>query len=270
MDKQEKEVLNKRTTIHDVAHEAGVSMTTVSHALNGYKDVNEQTRQKIVEIARRLDYMPDEAGRSLRGIQKKTIALLIAGELLEEDPSGIMYGLTSGIYKVAQKMEYEFTILTMPSDKQLKISFGQICKRKKLTGIIVYGLAMDMPYYEQIKNSEIPCVLVDVAMDGDNVREVSADNEKASFEEVEHLIENGYCNIAMLSGKKMAQVSERRESGYKRALEKHGFRVREEWIVDCQFDKVRQCRKQELKRRYPGLMHFSAQATALQSERSMA
>ena len=51
MDKQEKEVLNKRTTIHDVAHEAGVSMTTVSHALNGYKDVNEQTRQKIVEIA---------------------------------------------------------------------------------------------------------------------------------------------------------------------------------------------------------------------------
>ena len=46
MDKQEKEVLNKRTTIHDVAHEAGVSMTTVSHALNGYKDVNEQTRQK--------------------------------------------------------------------------------------------------------------------------------------------------------------------------------------------------------------------------------
>ena len=70
MDKQEKEVLNKRTTIHDVAHEAGVSMTTVSHALNGYKDVNEQTRQKIVEIARRLDYMPDEAGRSLRDTEE--------------------------------------------------------------------------------------------------------------------------------------------------------------------------------------------------------
>ena len=71
---------------------------------------------------------------------------------------------------------------------------------------------MDMPYYEQIKNSEIPCVLVDVALDSDHVSEVSADNEKASFEEVEHLIENGYCNIAMLSGKKMAQVSERRKA----------------------------------------------------------
>ena len=105
MAKDRKLYLNERTTIRDVAQEAGVSLTTVSHALNGYKDVSEKTRQKVMEVARRLDYMPDEAGRSLRGIQKKTIALLLAGELPEEDPSGMMFGLTSGIYKIAQKME---------------------------------------------------------------------------------------------------------------------------------------------------------------------
>ena len=257
MAKEGKVNLDKRTTIRDVAQEAGVSLTTVSHALNGYKDVSEKTRKKVMEVARRLDYMPDEASRALRGIQKKTIALLITGELTEEDPSGIMYGLTSGIYKIAQKMEYEFAILTMPSNKQIKTSFGQICKRKKLTGIIVYGLSMDMPYYEQIKDSEIPCVLVDVAMDGGNVREVSVDNEKASFEEVEHLIENGCCNIAMLSGKKLAQVSERRECGYRRALEKHGFRIKEEWIEDCQFDQKTAVQKSmELKHRYPEIDAF--------------
>lgn len=170
-----------------------------------------------------------EAGRSLRGIQKKTIALLLAGELPEEDPSGMMFGLTSGIYKIAQKMEYEFTILTMPTNKQIKISFGQICKKKKLTGIIVDGLAMDMPYYEQIKNSEIPCVLVDVALESDHVCEVSVDNEKASFEEVEHLIENGCRNIAMLSGKKTAQ----------------GVRTQRVWIQAC----IRETRTP-----YPGRM----------------
>ena len=78
-----------------------------------------------------MDYIPDEAGRSLRGIQKKTIALLLAGELPEEDPSGIMFGLTSGIYKIAQKMEYEFTILTMPTNKQIKISFGTDLQEKE-------------------------------------------------------------------------------------------------------------------------------------------
>lgn len=257
MAKDRKLYLNERTTIRDVAQEAGVSLTTVSHALNGYKDVSEKTRQKVMEVARRLDYMPDEAGRSLRGIQKKTIALLLAGELPEEDPSGMMYGLTSGIYKIAQKMEYEFTILTMPTNKQIKISFGQICKKKKLTGIIVDGLAMDMPYYEQIKNSEIPCVLVDVALESDHVCEVSVDNEKASFEEVEHLIENGCRNIAMLSGKKTAQVSERRECGYRRALEKYGLHIREEWIEDCLFDQKTAVQKSiELKKSYPEIDAF--------------
>ena len=86
MAKDRKLYLNERTTIRDVAQEAGVSLTTVSHALNGYKDVSEKTRQKVMEVARRLDYMPDEAGRSLRGIQKKTIALLLAC-LLYTSPS---------------------------------------------------------------------------------------------------------------------------------------------------------------------------------------
>ena len=61
MAKDRKLYLNERTTIRDVAQEAGVSLTTVSHALNGYKDVSEKTRQKVMEVARRLDYMPDEA-----------------------------------------------------------------------------------------------------------------------------------------------------------------------------------------------------------------
>ena len=145
----------------------------------------------------------------------------------------------------------------MPTNKQIKISFGQICKKKKLTGIIVDGLAMDMPYYEQIKNSEIPCVLVDVALESDHVCEVSVDNEKASFEEVEHLIENGCRNIAMLSGKKMAQVSERRECGYRRALEKHGLHIREEWIEDCLFEqKIAVQKSIELKKSYQEIDAF--------------
>ena len=89
MAKDRKLYLNERTTIRDVAQEAGVSLTTVSHALNGYKDVSEKTRQKVMEVARRLDYMPDEAGRSLRGIQKKTIALF-ACERCRKRRSGSM------------------------------------------------------------------------------------------------------------------------------------------------------------------------------------
>ena len=66
MAKDRKLYLNERTTIRDVAQEAGVSLTTVSHALNGYKDVSEKTRQKVMEVARRLDYIPDVLCLDLR------------------------------------------------------------------------------------------------------------------------------------------------------------------------------------------------------------
>lgn len=248
---------NTRATIRDVAQEAGVSLTTVSHALNGYKDVSEKTRQKILDVAKKLDYIPDADGRALRGMQKKTLAFLVAGEMQKEDPSGMIYGVMSGIYGVTQKREYEFEILAMPIKKQAKISFNQLCRSKKLTGMVVFGLSMDMPYYEQIQESEIPCVLVDVAMDGDNVREVSVDNEKAAFEEVEHMIQNGFCNIAMLSGKETAQVSQLREQGYRKALDKYGLRIREEWMEDCLFDKeVAVQKSMELKHRYPEIDAF--------------
>ena len=54
-----------RTTIRDVARQAGVSITTVSKALNDYSDVNPETRQKIKEIAEKLNYVPNAAGRSM-------------------------------------------------------------------------------------------------------------------------------------------------------------------------------------------------------------
>lgn len=257
MKETDKMCQSMKVTIRDVANEAGVSLTTVSHALNGYADVSEKTRKKIFDIAKRLDYIPDEDGRALRGIQKKNIAFVLTGNMPTADPSGFTFGLMSGIYTVAQEKEYDFEIITVPVRNQNKVTFNQVCRRKKLTGVVVYGLAKDMPYYEQIRESKIPCILVDVKMEGLHVREISVDNEKASFEEVEHLIQNGFRNIAMLSGKKVAQVSELRENGYRRALKYYGFPIIEKWIVDCDFDKdISMQKAMELKHLYPEIDAF--------------
>ena len=63
-------------TIKDIAKAAGVSVTTVSRALNGYSDVNEQTRQRIQEVAEQLDYAPNHIARGLVMNRSKTIGLL--------------------------------------------------------------------------------------------------------------------------------------------------------------------------------------------------
>ena len=76
-----------KVSIRDVAKEVGVSITTVSRALNGYSDVSEKTKEKIFEAVERLDYAPDANARSMGGKAEINIALLTS-ELKERDENG--------------------------------------------------------------------------------------------------------------------------------------------------------------------------------------
>ena len=72
------------TTIRDVAKAAGVSVSTVSRALNGYQDVNEKTRRRIQETSRQLGYIPNQSAKNLSSKTAKNVALLISGIATEE------------------------------------------------------------------------------------------------------------------------------------------------------------------------------------------
>lgn len=65
-------------TIRDVARAAGVSITTVSRALNGYPDVNPETRRRVLEIAEQLNYRPNQVARSLVTQHTRTVGLLVS------------------------------------------------------------------------------------------------------------------------------------------------------------------------------------------------
>ncbi|MCD7820385.1 MAG: LacI family transcriptional regulator [Lachnospiraceae bacterium] len=253
-----------RTTIKDVAKLAGVSLTTVSHALNGYKDVSEQTRQRVLEAAKQLDYAPDENARALGGRPSQTIALMLAGGLNNTDESGMIFGLISGIYSVAQTTQYDFMILTASREMQSEQSFVRQCRQKMVDGIIVFGLAVDMLYYEQIKECGIPCILVDVDLPGDTNRMVSVDNERAAYEEVSHMFDQGYRNIAVLNGRPEAQVCSRRLMGYQRALAERGLPVRPEWNVYTEYDEGKTANAvRDLTARYPEIDAFFCASDAV-------
>lgn len=245
------------TTIKDVARKAGVSITTVSHALNGYPDVSEKTRNKIIEVARQLDYVPNRNGRALGGILQPTVAFMLIGGLRETDPSGMTFGLLSGINDVVQKKGYNFVLLTASEKRQKELSFMQMCREKMVSGVVIYGLSTDAEYYSQIQKSNLPCVLVDMDLPGENNRMVAVNNEKAAYEEVCYMLEKGFKNIAMLNGKKVADVSEQRYKGYAAALEKYGKKVRPEWVADCGFDgTIGETMAMELMGRYPEIDAF--------------
>jgi len=224
----------ERATIRDVAKSCNVSITTVSKALNGYPDVNEATKEKVEKAAKALGYVPNTSARSLGGIREKTIALLISS-LEKRDESGYTNELISSIYNECEKRGYEFILLATDSLRQKEMTFLELCRYKNLDGAVVMGLNMNDAYYAELKNSPIPCALMDMDVAGDKLCLISTDNESASYEAVEHLIKAGRKKIALLNGKKTAHVSQERFLGYKKALEANGIQINDEYIINTDF-----------------------------------
>lgn len=248
----------KRTGIRDVAKAAGVSITTVSRALNGYSDVSAETKERILQIANEMNYVPNANARSLGGIATKTMAYLVSG-LNKVDESGIVYGIMSGMYHVAAQHHYEFIILTTDAMRQGEMNYVQLCRQKNIDGVLVFGLNTHDPYYSEVVNSEIPCVVVDSDYRNGSVCALSVNNEKASYEAVAYLIENGHKNIGMMSGKVSAFVSKQRLEGYLKALRRHELEIKDDYIGDGNFLRE-DARKETLKilKMHPEITAFFA------------
>ena len=170
----------ERATIRDVAKKAGVSITTVSKALNDYPDVNPETRSRIQEIARQMNYVPNVAGRSMGGRVDKVIGLLI-NDLRPIDPSGSVYGILSGVCHACQDNNIEFILMTTDSRQQTQRTLKVLCLRKQLTGLICAGFRLHDPYLQQLDEIDIPCAFIDIRTSSPDVLNITMDNERADL-----------------------------------------------------------------------------------------
>lgn len=212
----------KKASIKDVAKEAGVSITTVSRALNGYNDVSEATKEKIFKVVERLNYAPNMNARALGGISVPTLALLVSGLKKRED-SGFVFGMISGLYHTSLENNCEFILLTTNGAKQREVNYIQLCRQMNISGVMISGLRIDDPYYIELVNSEIPCVIVDADITGKKICTLSIDNLKASYDAVKYLLDKGHRHIGMMNGSASAEVSKYRFSGYAKALQEESI-----------------------------------------------
>jgi LacI family transcriptional regulator len=224
-----------KASIKDVAREAGVSITTVSRALNGYSDVNADTKKRIEEVAFRLNYAPNLNARSMGGMKTKVLAFLVSG-LHPSEESGFVFGILSGLYQTTIDKNYEFILLTTTGAKQYEMNYIQLCRQRDIKGVLISGLTDDDPYYSELVDSEIPCVVVDTEIKGEKVCSISTDNIKASKEAVQYLIANGHRNIAIMNGKHSADVSKQRYWGYKKGLQEAGIAINQEYVCCGNFE----------------------------------
>lgn len=199
--------------IRDIAKEAGVSISTVSYALNGSPRVSDKTRDRIVAIANKLNYIPNMAGQNLRKQKTDIIAVHIASY------QGAFYGdLLQGMHEKATDYGFELIVC---SGKRSRLLLPQ----RMIDGILV----IDNTYSDEelLKYAELnyPIVVLDRDLRHENIRSVLLDNTTGTKEAMRSFKEDGINKVLIISGPKNNFDSQERLDAAMTVAKEEGYEV---------------------------------------------
>lgn len=225
------------TTIRDVAKKAGVSISVVSKAFNNYADVNEQTKQRIFEVAKELDYSPNIVAKNLSSKKQMTIGLISSGVLNQNGKDNNAFDIFKGVYTAVEEKEYELSIFLIDSMKQKQKSYLQFCRERNIGGAILQGIRTDDPYFKELINTNVPCVLFDVIPEKNNelIGSVSIDNVEASKQMAVYLLERNHRDLVVMAGTKETHVNSERLKGVQKAFEEYNLTLTDNRILYADF-----------------------------------
>lgn len=218
-------------TIADIAEAAGVSRATVSLALNGKPGVALQTRQRIMEIAEKLNYQPNASAKGLA--LQKTQAL---GVIVPDIGSPFYAELVRGVEQEASANGYHLILCTTAGKLSKEELYLRLLGERRVDGMILMTPRGDEETIRRVQGEEFPLVVVDRDIQAaDEVVEVIVDNLHGALAATEHLIGLGYQRIGFINGIPEIQASRDRLRGYRLALQEHGIVPHDSWICTGDF-----------------------------------
>lgn len=207
-------------TIGDVARRAGVSKVTVSRVLNGASNVNAQTRERVENAIAEMQYIPNLAARSLRSRQTQTLAFVVP------DITNVFWTTVArGVEDTAQRCGYSVVLGNTDEDAEKQQSYLRAMMQLRVDGVMIAPANRNADMIRPLRDMNVPTMVIDRKLDGWEGDSVRGDSAGGARSIVEHLINLGHRNIAVITGPRGASTAEERAGGYCLALRKAGLSV---------------------------------------------
>ena len=224
---------SKRVTIKDVAQAAGVSVTTVSNALNQRTEaMTQETLQRIQDAIQALNYRPSSVARSLVTNQTATIGLIIS-----EIETPLFLQALSVIEPAVRAADYSLIYCTARSldDEQQAVN---LLLEKRVDGIIFLSTSvyLDDDYLRDLLSTAPPIVIINRTIRHKEFDQIHWDNTGGTVSAIDYLVELGHKHIALMRGPDTRRSSEERLTGYRIGLEKHGLPYFEDYVADGDYE----------------------------------
>lgn len=245
--------MERNITIEDVAKLAGVSKATVGRTIGNYGNVSDDTRTKVMEAVKQLNYRPNIMAQSLRGQSSKTIAVV-----LDSIRNNYCSHLISVLEKESDKRGYNVIVCNTNEDKKREIEHLQNMYSRFVDGIVLMSSFKNVDEiqkdYIDLYQGKIPIVFVDRTIEGLNLNVIQSNNKKISYIATKYLLDLGHEKIGIMATDHYSTVNER-INGYKLALEEDGIAYQPNLInysKDKRKELVAQTAK-ELMQKNPGI-----------------
>ena len=208
----------------DIARDLGVSAVTVSKVLRNHRDIGSETRERVLQRIKELNYQPNQNARAL-ATGKTHLVGLIVPDLLHQ----FFAQLTKGVSRNLRKQGYGLIIASSEEDPEFeKQEIDQMLARH-VDALIIASTQKTAQSFKRISARHIPYVLVDRKLEGLSANFIGTDDVKAGTLATEHLIEKGCRRIAHIGGDYLSTAADRL-AGYRAALAAHGFDAPKKYI----------------------------------------
>lgn len=216
-------------TIKDIATRLGISVSTVSRALNDHPDINEETKKSVYDVANKLHYSPNIFAKSLKTKRNHQIGVIVPDIRYAFFSSAI-----SGIEEVAYNSGYTISVAQSNEEMQREIMNTNAFISNRVSGLIIsISQTTTCPdHFNNLREKDIPFVFFDRALGAINAHKVTIDDFQSAYNAVNYLIKKGYKNIAHFAGPLKLEVYQKRKQGYLQALVDNGLEVKEDLIIE--------------------------------------
>ena len=219
-------------TLKDIAERANVTTATVSMVINNKPNISEETRNRVLAIARELNYHPNAMARSL-AIRKSNAVGVIVPNLASSYVVRILQGIKGTNRDSQYTIQLFDTIGQNETEAQL---FQRLACERRIDGAILVGPICSEEEMSVFKDEKVPCIVV--ARKSAVLDSVYVNNAQGSREATEYLIGKGHRAIACVVCRKRSLPWEDRLEGYRQAKESAGLTFREDLVIEVAEDGI--------------------------------
>ena len=219
-------------SMKDIAAKCGVSVATVSKALNNHSDIGEETKAMVRQTAKDMGYHPNVSARALKTNRTYNLGILYS----DKAKSGLTHDYFASVIEhfrlTAENEGYDITFLNNSRKRKDKMSYLAHCRYRGLDGVVIVASEYNDPEVIELMQSDIPLVLIDYIY---NERiSVVSDNVEGMVALTEYICKCGHTKIAYLYGEPSA-VTRNRLTSFYNCMEKYQITVPDEYVREAQY-----------------------------------